>query len=175
MECECGCGQSTNVAPFSDPKKGWVKGQPLRFVRFHQSRTTKGTLDNYIVTASGCHEWQGFVRKDGYGSIGRRKVYRLAYEAVHGTIPKGLTIDHLCRNKRCMNVDHLEAVSQKVNNDRGETPSGINGRKTHCPAGHPYDEANTRIHPDARGRLHRQCRACDRAAWHARKSRFAPV
>lgn len=74
----------------------------------------------------GCIDWRGELRSDGYGILtvevaGKRhrfRPYRLAYEAANGLIPAGLTIDHLCRNPRCINPDHLEPVSRAVNTVR---------------------------------------------------------
>lgn len=84
------------------------------------------------------------------------KAHRWAYELLVGPIPDGLSLDHLCRTPKCVRPDHLEPVSHKTNVLRGAAPTALNAIKTHCPQGHPYDEANTYI--DARGR--RGCRVC---------------
>jgi hypothetical protein len=95
------------------------------------------------------------------------KAHRVAYERAHGLLPKGLVIDHLCRNKACVNVEHLEAVTQRENQLRGvNTFAVINSQKTHCVHGHPFSGKNLRV---ARQRKKtywqtvRQCRACDLA------------
>ena len=99
-----------------------------------------------------------------YGSMGAYRadgsrssilVHRLAYELQVGPIPAGMTIDHLCRNPLCVNPRHLEAVTMAENLRRGNGFSALNSRKTHCPKGHPYDEANTRLYKG-----YRYCRAC---------------
>ena len=97
-----------------------------------------------------------------YGCIGTdapesRTIYvhRYAYQLLVGPIPAGLTIDHLCRNTLCVNPEHLEAVTKAENLRRGNGFSALNSRKTHCPKGHPYDEANTRLYKG-----YRYCRAC---------------
>ena len=109
-----------------------------------------------------CWEWTG-GRNTGYGQfvIGRRTWYahRIAYELQVGPIPEGMQIDHLCRNRACQNAGHLEPVTPRENVLRSASPSAQNAKKTTCPAGHPYDEANTYWTP-ARTR---SCRLCNRA------------
>lgn len=107
-----------------------------------------------------CWMWTGAPNSDGYGHIGDRgrtvAAHRWVYETEVGPIPEGLEIDHLCRVRLCVNPAHLEAVPKKVNCLRGESPTAINARKTHCPHGHPYDEENTLWTTDG----HRQCITC---------------
>jgi HNH endonuclease len=96
----------------------------------------------------------------GYGSfrLGSRKVkaHRYAYELWGaGSVPPGLTIDHLCRNRACVNPAHLEAVSMRDNILRGTAPPALLAAATACPNGHPYTEANTE-----RYRGKRRCRTC---------------
>lgn len=90
------------------------------------------------------------------GKVIMRLGHRVAWEAEHGSIPEGMTVDHLCRNRRCINVDHLRLLTN-VENARDNGPA----RRTHCPQGHPYDESNTYRPP---GSGHRKCRACATAA-----------
>jgi hypothetical protein len=111
-----------------------------------------------------CWEWTG-ARRNGYGTIrsqGRQlSTHRVAYELAVGPIPAGLTIDHLCFNKVCVNPAHLEPVT------RGENVRRYTRTIVRCPSGHPYDEANTWT--DRKGK--RQCLACNRArarAWYYR-------
>ena len=117
-----------------------------------------------------CWEWLGTISTAGYGvfgmgstSDGRRrqiKAHRFAYELWVAPIPDGLQIDHLCRTRSCVNPSHLEAVTGKVNTLRSEGVAAVNARKTHCPQGHPYDDANTYVAPNGQ----RGCRVCHR--WH---------
>lgn len=71
---------------------------------------------------------------------GRRRAvlaHRLAYEILVGPVPAGLTLDHLCRNRACMNPAHLEPVTMRANVLRGEAPAARQARRTHCRHGHP--------------------------------------
>lgn len=115
------------------------------------------------VDASGdCWEWTGCVLQNGYGQFsdeGRRVfAHRFVWELLVGPIPEGLTIDHLCRNKICVNPDHLEPTSMRVNVLRGEGPTARNARKTICKRGHALRGSN--LYVPASGT--RQCRACRR-------------
>jgi hypothetical protein len=116
--------------------------------------------DCFTVAESGCWEWTRGKLPQGYGvvSIAGRpwRAHRALFEILAGPIPDGLGLDHLCRNRCCVNPDHLEPVTTRENLMRGATLAARNAVKTHCPRGHAYDEANTRQH---NGR--RFCRACE--------------
>ena len=101
-----------------------------------------------------CWPWLGYIDVHGYGKQGLRYAYRAAYELMVGPIPEGLTIDHLCRVTWCVNPAHMEPVTRAENASRGQ-----NGRKTHCPQGHPYSGENLYVSPNTPDR---RCRACAR-------------
>lgn len=86
-----------------------------------------------------CMPWPGHL-SSGYGSIWvdrkRTRAHRAIYENVIGKIPDGLVLDHLCRNRWCVNPWHLEPVTNKVNTLRGIGPCAMHARKTHCKRGH---------------------------------------
>ena len=109
------------------------------------------------VAESGCWEWQNSITQ-GYGKFWNGKkcirAHRFSYQLYKGCIPKGLEIDHLCRNMRCVNPDHLEAVTHLENCLRGN--GNYKARLTHCPHGHSYDEKNTYTSPKGE----RICRTC---------------
>jgi hypothetical protein len=106
-----------------------------------------------------CLIWMGCTTNNGYGRFGQRLAHRFAYERYVRPIPPGLTIDHLCRNKRCVNVDHMEAVTL-AENIRRRPLSGTaaaNAAKTRCPMGHPLSGDNLR---GGQRINNRSCKAC---------------
>jgi hypothetical protein len=115
--------------------------------------------------------WQWLAGKDtrgGYGEFAVRRgevvrTHKFLYEILMGVVPKELVLDHLCRNRSCVNPWHLEPVTQKVNVLRGESPCSINSKKTHCKNGHRFSEENTYVQPS---RLNgRSCRVCRKNLW----------
>lgn len=118
------------------------------------------------LTDSGCLQWLGATSGGGYAQIkltpaeGKRLVYvhRWSYEHHVGPIPPGLQIDHLCRNRTCVNPEHLEAVTPRENVLRSASPVAINAAKTHCNHGHPLTPENTYPSPEG----WRRCRECKR-------------
>ena len=101
------------------------------------------------VVASGCWEWTGAIDRCGYGQVsidgGMTVAHRVVFAALRGAIPDGRELDHLCRNRRCVNPDHLEPVDHRTNTLRGTSPPAIHAAATQCPQGHAYDEKNTLV------------------------------
>ena len=118
-----------------------------------------------------CWIWTKSLNNMGYAIFrahGRTRLgHRVAYMELKGPIPEGLELDHLCRNRACINPAHLEPVTRSTNNRRGLSPvrtSLMHTAKTHCPQGHEYTPENTAVY---KGR--RNCRACKNIARNARR------
>lgn len=150
-----------------------IRGKHLHTPKFSDILTTMSmqaiTPANYSLnkferfvqrTDSGCWEWKGKIHnKDGYGIayLNGREImaHRLSYALFKEPLNTGLTIDHLCRNRKCVNPDHLEQVSKRINTLRGKGITAELARRTHCKHGHEFSEENTRMY-----RGQRQCRKC---------------
>lgn len=119
---------------------------------------------NISVNDGGCWEWQRRKDKDGYGVmwIGAkpdRKImfaHRVSYAEMVGEIPNGLQLDHLCRNRSCVNPEHLEPVTSAENTKRGLISRG---NENFCQNGHQRTAENTRINPSG----YKACRPCHAA------------
>lgn len=136
--------------------------RPTDEARFWSKVNKNGPVPDYRPDLGPCWLWSGAMMENGYGTIrynGRNMLtHRVAYELLVAPIPPGLTVDHLCRVRHCVNHAHLEPVTQQVNILRGTGFSARNAPKTHCPKGHPYDTENTYWWRDGR-----QCRTCRQA------------
>ena len=136
----------------------------------------------FVKTPNACWEWLGWT-VHGYGVFDmpqikgqpRHKVraHRFSYELYVGPIPEGLDLDHLCKNRICVNPDHLEPVTRKENLMRA--PGNVcyeNTNKTKCPAGHDYNEINTYRYANG----DRKCRICDKVRknkqWQVKKDQY---
>lgn len=128
------------------------------------------------VDASGhCWEWVGAVSPQGYGQLRVRGVLRqathVAWELLIGPCPNGLVPDHLCQNRRCVNVgEHIEWVTYQENILRGYSSPARNARKTHCLKGHAFTLENTLSIPSRAGRICKICRDKKNAHYNELKS-----
>lgn len=123
--CECGCGQQAPLADRTSRALGWVKGQPIRFVKGHNAvlRRKHSADGSWEIRDCGfstpCWVWTGALDANGYGRLyldgTMYMAHRVIYERYKGKIPVGLEPDHLCMNHPCVCPDHLEAVTHAEN------------------------------------------------------------
>jgi len=117
-----------------------------------------------IDPETGCWCWTACVQ-NGYGYFFYekkwRRAHRVSYQWFVGEIPEGLELDHVvCQNTSCVNFEHVEPVTHRVNTLRGNSFVAAHAKKTECPKGHHYTDENTYTDP----RNHRNCKICSRAA-----------
>jgi len=123
------------------------------------SNTFDRVMDRYVWKTESCWIWMGEL-EHGYGRTRikhkRYQAHRFIYETIKGPLSKDLTLDHLCRNRCCVNPLHLEPVDVKTNVLRGIGISAQNARKTHCLRDHELSGDNLIINKAGE----RQCRVC---------------
>lgn len=122
-----------------------------------------------IEPEDGCWVWTSSFNGDGYAQFSSKRVHRRVYELAVGPIAEGMVLDHLCRNRGCVNPDHLEVVTVRENTLRGEGPSARFARAAHCVKGHEFTAENTRRIAGG----YRVCKTCASAAEKAYRDRSA--
>ena len=151
---------------------GWGKFRAFRS-RYIMSASIIIVMREYIAArvrheergfSSECWTWQLALNATGYAhgspSICKSKrTARVSYEAFVGPIPEGLQLDHLCRNRSCVNPYHLEPVTAAENARRRQW------KRTVCLYGHPFEGDNIRVYANGA----RVCRICNDAWWNAKR------
>ena len=166
--CRCDCGTEKEIA-----------GYPLRNGESRSCGCIQFALPLQRfwrlleIKENGCWEWLGAVNRYGYGQFEQGLAHRWAFLNFIGPIPEGEQLDHLCRNRACVNPNHLEPVTLRENLIRGARSNQYKDR-THCSNGHEYTEENI-LRSDRGARI---CRIClkgrnERIAERARERRRA--
>lgn len=122
-----------------------------------------------VKITSHCWIWNASKNEDGYGLFrfnGKvRRAHQFSYKLYKGKLKDGCEIDHICKNRSCVNPYHMEGVTHKENTLRGNTVGGVYARRTHCKSGHPFTGEN--VYSRGPG-LGRGCRACNKI-WNMNK------
>lgn len=156
MKTKC----SISTCPRVSHCRGWCIAHYGRWYRHGDPEVDVAWL-HFVerVDASGdCWLWLGLQNAGGYGSYqvqGHRMAHRFLWTRLVGPIPEGMTLDHLCRVRLCVNPDHLEVVTMAENIRRGFAPPSLNARRTHCVHGHEFTVENTYWYNN-----YRSCRTC---------------
>ena len=129
------------------------------------SFTSKVALDE----ETNCWVWKLKPTDTGYGIYNTHskvfKAHRVSWRIFKGPLTDGLVIDHMCKNRMCVNPAHLREVDSHTNTmENSNWFVALNKLKTHCPSGHEYTEENTRLKPQTINPelLGRQCKECTR-------------
>lgn len=137
------------------------------------ANTPERLLRLFVNKTATCWLWTGCVASNGYGKVRSMDRYTSPHRVIaahfHGPTPKGMQVDHLCRNRLCVNPEHLEIVTPRTNTLRSDAVSAKNARKVVCMRGHALSGENLYMTTDNR----RQCRTCrnvSTAAYQARRA-----
>jgi len=171
LPCKCGCGELTKPSPRNRISRGVKKGEAW-YILGHRRRWRKGLYksirDRYFIDQkSGCWNWKGYTNYGyAHGSIfGKNgRIHRIFFEHYKEKVPPKKLLHHICHNKRCINPEHLEAVSDLEHQARHP--------RTHCKRGHEFTEQNTRIYD---GKKHCRTCACILAKVWRSKRIFEPI
>ncbi len=116
-----------------------------------------------VEKTGSCWNWTASLFKNGYGQFWawgmKWYAHRFSYALHNDVLVTDMTINHLCKNRKCVNPAHLEQITRGENtlHKDSQSPSAINKRKTQCPRGHEYNGINTWVEKNGT----RHCRPCN--------------
>lgn len=125
-----------------------------------------------VERGPGCWKWGGYIGPDGYGKLrsttGNHAAHRLVYEAIKGSIPAKMVLDHTCHNPACVNPDHLRPVPIRLNvenytKQRSDNSTGYRGVTFHKPSGLFHARVRLRGVVHSGGYFHTAAEAGERA------------
>ena len=123
--CHCGCGRKTNIAKITDRASSREKGKPNKYLIGHnRTRNIANSIKIKVDKKTGCWNWEGYINDKGYGVLTvKGKTYKAHYY-IHRLYKKvksvkGKELDHVCRNKKCVNPNHLRYITHTENVRRG--------------------------------------------------------
>lgn len=167
--CACGCGAMVGQSKYVKGHNMRVQSRPMIpvEVRFCKYVSKDGSLWN----GTPCWNWTGaktglhygMIRTGGKGSP-MISAHIQSYIIAGRIIPDGMVLDHLCRNPSCVNPDHLEPVTSRINTLRGVSPMVLLHLSNKCKQGHVLTPENTYIINSKREGITRRCRICNRAS-----------
>lgn len=157
------------LCAFTSPS---FRGIGLHLSRVHGEAGHFARFMRFVEEDEGCLLWRGQINPSGYGKFatggGVMVAHRWHYQFRNGELNADVVLDHLCRRRSCVALEHLEPVSQRENLRRSANHVGRHMAKNACDNGHVYTVGTTRLVVQRNGHVERVCKPC-KAEWVARR------